>query len=67
MKIWLLELVLYIVELVLKLVKLGTGATPCSDAKFDSHNKILYLPQIFSNCQQVEQLCFSKITCSHRR
>jgi hypothetical protein len=41
--IWLLELVPYTVELVLKAYKLGTGACTCSDAKFHNENKITYL------------------------
>jgi hypothetical protein len=40
--IWLLELVLYTVELVPKPNKLGTGASSCSDAKLHIDNKITY-------------------------
>jgi hypothetical protein len=51
MRFWLLELVPYIVELVPKQLKLGTGATRCSDCQILSHNKIL-LPRFWINRRQ---------------
>jgi hypothetical protein len=41
-----LELVPYIVEIVPKHVKMRTGASNCSDAKFSPPNKILFLSQL---------------------